>query len=86
MFEELGDTSWVDQEHMKQITTKNEAIVGQCQHLTDTSQDQEKQINNVIQQIETLTKLLALNGTRSQPQEEDKKEKVPADKRYKMCG
>ena len=49
MFEELGDTSWVDQEHMKQITTKNEAIVGQCQHLTDTSQDQEKQINNVIQ-------------------------------------
>ena len=39
MFEELSDTSRVDQEHIKKMATENEAMVELCQQRTYTNQE-----------------------------------------------
>ena len=39
----------------------------------------------MISKIETITKLLSLNGTREPPQEEDNKEKTEPKQIFKMC-
>ena len=44
MFEELSDTSRVDQEQIQQIATTNVAMGDLCQQLTETNQEQVKQI------------------------------------------
>ena len=44
-----------------------------------------KKIARLISQIEILTKILALNGTRDPPQEKDKKNKTSAWKICKLC-
>ena len=38
MFEELGDTSKLDQKHIQQMATKNEKMVELCQQLMETNQ------------------------------------------------
>ena len=49
----------------------NEAMVELFQNLTEMNQDQAKQIAKMITHIEALTNLLAQNGTRASPQEEE---------------
>ena len=44
MFEELRNTPRVDQEQMQKTATKNKSIVVLCQQITDTNQEQGKQI------------------------------------------
>ena len=75
MFEELSNTLRVDQEHIQKMETINEAMVELYQQIIETNQEQGKQIETFISKIEILTNLLALNGTRSPPQEEYKKRK-----------
>ena len=68
------------------MATTNEVMVELCQKLTETNQEQGKQIAKLISQIETLTKILEYNGTRAPPKEADKKLKTAANKRCKMSG
>ena len=73
MFEELSGKSRVDQEHIHNMDTTNDSMVDLCQQLTETNQDQGKQIEKLISQIEALTNLLAPNGTRYPSNENENK-------------
>ena len=54
----------------------NETMVELCQQIMETKQYQGKQIAKLISHIETLTNILASNGTIEPPQEEYKKGKT----------
>ena len=51
----------------------------------DKPRARKKKIEKLISKIETLTKLLSLNGTREPPQEEDNKEKPEPKQIFKLC-
>ena len=57
-----------------------------CQKLTEMNQYQGKQMVKLISQIETITKLLALDRAIASPQEEDKRDKTKANKIFNISG
>ena len=55
------------------METTNEAMVELCQKIMETNQDQGKKAAKLISQIGALTNILASNGTRAPPKEEENK-------------
>ena len=45
-----------------------------------------EKIAKLISQIETLTKTLEFNVTRAPPQQEEKNQKIPSNKRFNLSG